>query len=251
MNYITFKKILKKINIKNDDIVMLHSNLTNFMPKASWYKKCDTFSKYLNKFFGTKGTVLVPTFTYSFCKTGIYNKKKTKSELGIFPEFYRNKKIDFRSNHPIFSFVSTGKLKNFFIKKNSNSSTGKGSLFEKFHKKNGKILLFGVGIHTCTFLHYIEQTNKVPYRYSKYFFSKKNKKSFEFYVRRIDTHFYYDPNKYSKLETALKKSVILKKLKRNKIVIKSVSSQSLFNFVKEKLEKNIFFIIGKKPKKII
>lgn len=230
---------------------MLHSDLTNFMPTASWYKKCNTFNKYLNKFFGTKGTLLVPTFTYSFCKTGIYNKKTTKSEVGIFTEFYRNKKIDFRSNHPIFSFVSSGKLKKFFINRNSNSSTGRGSLFEKFYKKNGKILLFGVGIHTCTFLHYIEQINKVPYRYSKYFFSKKNKRSFEFYVRRTDTHFFYNPNKYSKLETTLEKSEILKKIKNNKIMVKSVVSKSLFNFIKEKLKKNIFFIIGKKPKKII
>ena len=230
---------------------MLHTDLTNFLPDCSWLKKCETFYKYLDKYFGKSGTVLIPSFSYSFCKTGIYDKSNTKSDIGIFSEFYRNKKSGLRSDHPIFSFVCSGKYSKFFNNNNSNSATGAGSIFEKLLNINGKILFFGVGIHTCTFLHYIEQINKVPYRYSKYFFSKKNKRSFEFYVRRTETHFFYNPNKYSKLETALEKSEILKKVKKNKITIKSVSSKSLFNFITEKLKKNIFFIIGKKPKKII
>lgn len=251
MNYSTFVKILKDLNIERSDIVMLHTDLTNFLPDCSWLKKCETFYKYLDKYFGKSGTVLIPSFSYSFCKTGIYDKSNTKSDIGIFSEFYRNKKSGLRSDHPIFSFVCSGKYSKFFNNNNSNSATGAGSIFEKLLNINGKILFFGVGIHTCTFLHYIEQINKVPYRYSKYFFSKKNKRSFEFYVRRTETHFFYNPNKYSKLETVLEKSEILKKIKNNKIMIKSAVSKSLFNFIKEKLKKNIFFIIGKKPKKII
>jgi aminoglycoside 3-N-acetyltransferase len=252
MNYSTFVKILKDLNIKRSDIVMLHSDLTNFLPDCSWLKKCETFYKYLDKYFGKSGTVLIPTFSYSFCKTGIYNKSNTKSDVGIFSEFYRNKKSGLRSDHPIFSFVCSGKYSKFFNNNNSNSATGAGSIFEKLLNVNGKILLFGVGIHSCTFLHFVEQSKKVPYRYSKYFKKKnlKYNKKYEFYVRNTEKFNFYDPNLYSKMEDELEKSKILNKIKKNKLIIKSTLTKDLYNFVSEKLNKNLHYIIGKKPKRI-
>jgi len=253
MNYSFFAKTLKDLDIKRSDIVMLHSDLTDFLPDCNWLKKCNTFYEYLDKYFSKNGTVLVPTFTYSFCKTGIYNKNNTKSDVGIFPEFYRNKKQKMRSNHPIFSFVCSGKYSKFFRNNNSNSATGAGSIFHKLFNMDGKILFFGVGIHSCTFLHFIEQSKKVPYRYSKYFIKKnlKFKKKYEFYVRATEKFNFYDPNLFSKIEEDLEQSKILNKIKKGKLTVKSTFSKDLYNFVNKKLDKNIYYIIGKKPKKII
>tara|TARA_B110000027_G_scaffold21205_1_gene22563 strand:- start:4108 stop:4281 length:174 start_codon:yes stop_codon:yes gene_type:complete len=52
MNYSTFVKILKDLNIKRSDIVMLHSDLLDFLANHNWLKKCITFYKYLDRSFG-------------------------------------------------------------------------------------------------------------------------------------------------------------------------------------------------------
>ena len=52
----------------------------------------------------------MPTFTYSFCKTGIFNVQKSRSEVGLFSEYFREKCGNFRSDHPILSVCGKGKL---------------------------------------------------------------------------------------------------------------------------------------------
>jgi aminoglycoside 3-N-acetyltransferase len=198
------------------------------------------------------GTILVPTFTYSFCKTGKFNKFKSPSELGIFTEYFRKKKNHLRSNHPIFSFSIKGKLKNAISSNNSLSATGKGSVFEKLFYLDAKILFFGISlIKSCTFLHFIEQSVGVPYRYSKYF-KKKNssKKKIEFYVRKIKKYKFYPLKESSIIEKDLIKNNIYTKTTLIKEIIAVSDCKSLFFFVKKKLQKNKYYIIGKKPKLI-
>ena len=60
-----------------------------------------------------------------------------------------------------------------------------------------------------------------------------------------------DPNLFSKIEEDLEQSKILNKIKKGKLTVKSTFSKDLYNFVNKKLDKNIYYIIGKKPKKII
>jgi aminoglycoside 3-N-acetyltransferase len=252
MNYFQFVKILRNLGIKSNDTILVHSDLSKINIGFSWKDKCLKFYKYLEKYFMPNGTILVPTFTYSFCKTGKFNKVKSPSELGVFTEYFRKQKNHLRSNHPIFSFSIKGKLKNIISNNNSLSATGKGSVFEKLFYLDAKILFFGVSlIKSCTFLHFVEQSVGVPYRYSKYF-KKKNvkKKKIEFYVRKTEQYKFYPLKENSSIEKDLLKNNIYTKSKLIKENIGICNCKNLFFFVKKKLQKNKYYIIGKKPKPI-
>jgi len=255
MNYKNFEKIIQSLEVKTNDIIMLHSDLSDFS-KGNWGNKCNTFYKYLTNYFNGNGTILVPAFSYSFCKNGYFDNLKSKSEVGIFDEFFRLQKNILRSYHPIFSFSCYGALKNEFVNNNSNSATGNGSIFEKFFSMRGKILFFGARfITSCTFLHFVEQTNRISYRYSKIFkgdIRLNNKliknKQYEFYVRATERMKFFEYKKKTKIEEDLLKNGILKIKKKNNFRISVCDSQELYYFVKNKLKYSKYYILDKPPK---
>jgi len=255
MNYKNFEKIMQSLKIKRNDLIMLHTDLSNFS-EGSLGNKCNQLYKYLTRYFKNVGTILVPAFSYSFCKNGYFDNIKTKSEVGIFDEYFRLQKNVIRSNHPIFSFSCYGTLKNQFINNTSNSATGDGSIFEKFFSMSGKILFFGARfITSCTFLHFIEQTNRISYRYSKIF--KGNVKlnnilikmrEYEFFVRATERLKFFEYKKKTKIENDLLKKGILKNKKKNSLNISVCNSHELFFFVKDKLNFDKYYILDKPPK---
>jgi len=257
MNYKIFKKNLTNLGVKSDDIIMLHTDLSNFK-KGSWSDKCSLFSQYLKRFFEKKGTILVPAFTYSFCKNRNFDLHNSPSEVGIFDEYFRKQNSIVRSQHPIFSFSCYGKMEEVFTQNNSNSATGNGSIFEKFFAMNGKILFFGARfITSCTFLHFVEQSNRVPYRYSKIFkgnlkIKKKiiKNQEFEFFVRSTERYNFIDYKENTKIESDLKKKKILKMTNINKLSLSICGSQELFYFVTNKLNNNLYYILDNKPTQI-
>ncbi len=235
----------------------LHTDLTNYYPDSNnWLKKCSSLYNLLIQYFENH-TLIVPSFTYSFCKTGLFNKKTSISEVGIFTEYFRNQKNVIRTNHPIFSVCSLGSNSNLFKDNLSNSSTGDGSIFERLRVFDAYILFIGAKfLDSCTFLHYIEQCKKVNYRYSKYFKGKliDQNKSFhgnwEFYVRNTELYNFYEWSKYPKIEKDLIKNKILIKKKISNLEIGYCSARKLFNFVSKRIDKDMYYILGKKPKRL-
>ena len=168
---------LSKI-IKRGDVVYMESDLTAF---REIFLQCKSKTEFLNFFFqifknliGNKGTLVVPSFSYSWgdnVKIKVFNIKKTKSKTGIFPEYMMNKKEVYRTNDPMFSCLIFGNNKKFFLQNNKNTF-GPSSLFEKLLKYNAKLVSFGLNRFDPTFVHYVEQyfdTNikKIKYRYLK------------------------------------------------------------------------------------
>ena len=255
MDYKNFEKVMQSLKIKRNDLVMLHTDLSNFY-EGSLGNKCIQFYRYLKKYFKETGTILVPAFSYSFCKNGYFDNINTKSEVGIFDEYFRLQKNVVRSYHPIFSFSCYGKFKNDFVNNTSKSATGYGSIFEKFFSMRGKILFFGARFVTsCTFLHFIEQTNRISYRYSKIFKGdvKLNNvlikmKEYEFFVRATERLKFFEYKKKTKIEDDLFKKGILKNKKKNNLNISVCDSHDLYYFVKNKLKFNKYYILDKPPK---
>jgi len=254
------KKIIKSLdNFKfpKNSIFFLHTDLTNYFPSSiKWNEKCSSLYELLNLYFKNH-TLVVPTFTYSFCKNGIFNKDNSNSEVGIFTEYFRNQRNVIRSNHPIFSVSSKGPNSQLFTDNLSNSSTGNGSIFERLKVFDAYILFIGAKfIESCTFLHYIEQCQKIEYRYSKYFKGRvieKNKTTngnWEFFVRNTELYKFKKWNKFPKIERDLIKNNILKSKKISNLEISYCSSRLLFNFVSQKLKKDTYYILGQKPNRL-
>ena len=130
----------------------------------------------LQQTIGETGTIVVPTFTYSWGENSlerIYDVENSPSKVGAFSEFVRRKPGFERSIDPMFSIVAGGQKKDFYIDI-GNSSFGKQSVYERLLTHNAKLISFGTGLFDPTFVHYVEQyfhqtIQKLDYRYLKKF----------------------------------------------------------------------------------
>ncbi|ASM40735.1 aminoglycoside N(3)-acetyltransferase [Campylobacter sp. RM12327] len=188
-----FIDAIKQSGIKNGDIICVHSEIFSFGISA--VKKDELLSALIDCFYEVireDGTLIMPTFTYSFCKNEIYDKVNSKSTIGILTEYFRTYKNPIRTNDPIFSFAINGKNANIFLK-DTKTCFDKNSVYDVLRSINGKIVLFGNKTRGFTFTHYIEKAAKVSYRYYKTFSGimidengKKIEKSIDYYVRKLD-----------------------------------------------------------------
>jgi aminoglycoside 3-N-acetyltransferase len=251
-----FTKVLKNIGLKKNDIVFVHSDLTNLSFKKNFFETCEELYKSIIYIIGSESSLLVPTFTYqNFNDKKIFNKKLTFSETGLFPEFIRLKKNSQRTNHPLYSISGVGKNLDLIFKNINRNSTGKGSPFERMYKFDVKILHIDIKlVHACTFLHFVEEQMNVPYRYSKYYDyqiiddNKKKILDFENYVRM--TEFYKFPKQSSYVQRDLIKNKVIKLNKIEKSFFSLVSSKKLYDFFCKRLTINPFYIYGKSLNKI-
>ena len=238
-------KILKKLDIKKNDDLMIHGDAAiiyqyNINKKKGFNLFFQTIEDYIKK----KGTILVPSFTYSFCKTKKFDKNLTKSEVGNFSKIFGSRINVKRTNHPIFSFYIKGKNWDYYNKAKLDICFGRDSTFDLFYKKNGKIIVFGNSFEkSATFLHHIEEKAKVPYRFYKFFKgeiidNRKNKKlNVSYYVRKLSL----------KTELKFKKSLFkkLKKTNFERFQVYSISSKKLYNYCMNRLKKNKKYLVKK------
>ena len=181
MNLNFYKKILKKKLskfIKKGDTIYVESDLTSF---NQIFKKCNSKQQFLDFFYklftsliGKKGTIIVPSFSYSWGdnkKQKIFDLDKSLPKTGIFPLHLKNKKNVYRTIDPMFSCLIHGNKDNYFLTI-KNNTFGTDSIFEKLLTNDAKLISFGLKRFDPTFVHYVEQffdqnIKKINYRYLK------------------------------------------------------------------------------------
>ncbi|KHD38340.1 aminoglycoside phosphotransferase [Clostridium acetobutylicum] len=242
-----FKLSFKKLGIKEGDVVFLHSDITVF-GKLILTDRKKFFNDILSSVkdvVGKKGVVIMPAFSYSFCNGEVFDVKKTKGTVGALNEFFRKSEDTVRTVQPIFSCSVWGERKNEFLNI-SLDSFGENSIFDKLFKSNGKLLFLGADFHSCTYLHYIEQSFGIPYRYLKIFKGKikdgENEYLSEckFYVRYLDKNVVLETER-------LKKHLLEEKIMSETLVgdgsILSVDARKLYDEVFKMLKKDIFYLL--------
>ena len=111
-------------------------------------------------------TIVMPSFTFSFCNHEIYDVNKSKTHMGVLNESIRKQPNVERSTDPILSMIATGK--DMSILRNLGChSLGKDSAYDKLHHTpDVKFLFLGAEISECfTYIHYMEKILGVPYRF--------------------------------------------------------------------------------------
>ena len=167
-------KFLKKLKIKKGDTIFFHGNSMAIFQVEGLNSKSKTifFWNSVIEYLGKNGTIIVPSFTYSINKNNLFNNKKSKSKIGQFSEDFRKIFLPERSNDPIFSVCAYGKKSKIIKKVSYKDSFGKDSIFDYLYSKNVKLICLGCELKVVTFIHYIEQRLKVPYREFKVFNTK-------------------------------------------------------------------------------
>jgi aminoglycoside 3-N-acetyltransferase len=190
------------------DLLLVHSDLS-CLAEFGWIGAAERLLDAILTLIGTEGTLLAPTFTYSFCRGAPYHHEKTPGEVGLFGNYLLARSDSFRSLHPIFSCAAIGARAEELCSDLSHSAFGVGSIFSRLISNRGKVLFFNTSFQACTFVHYSEQRIGVDYRYSKEFTGqllragKRIESAWEYYVRDLDREVTTD---LSRLEERLREA---------------------------------------------
>jgi aminoglycoside 3-N-acetyltransferase len=190
---------LQKTGVHQGDVVYVHADLTAFGKLAAGVGRADfldAFVTALEGAVGENGTVIMPTFTYSFCNHAVYDPEKTPSTVGVLSEYFRTMAGTLRSTDALFSSAARGKEAAYFTTVGTDCF-GSGSVFEKLYIRNAKLVFLGPRFD-ITYMHFVEQRLGVPYRFSKHFTghiktqNELTEATFAYYVRPLDEHVEYD-----------------------------------------------------------
>ena len=132
-----FKKALKDLGIKKGDIIFIHVAYA-FLGKPEHCENneqiCQLILDSFLEILGEEGTLLVPTYTYSFCEKNDYDIKNSPSTIGPFTEFFRKQKNVVRSEDPIFSVAGIGSKSEELLSNLPHTCFGKNSIYDRFKK---------------------------------------------------------------------------------------------------------------------
>ncbi|WP_133511724.1 AAC(3) family N-acetyltransferase [Candidatus Thiosymbion oneisti] len=165
---------LSDLPLDRGDILFSHSNL-GFFGHAQGVRNADAlcrlFAEAVLDRIGYEGTLVVPTFTYSFPRGEVFDPEASPSGMGLFAEWVRRHSDARRSVDPCYSVAAIGGKAEALTAEVPENSFGPGSFFDRFYEAGGKILNFNFGAGS-TFVHYVERQLKVPYRFDKTFIGR-------------------------------------------------------------------------------
>lgn len=243
---------LKSIGVNQGDKLFIHSDISVF-GRLNIFDRNVFLNILLDAFkevVGSEGTLIMPTFSYSFCKGEVFDIKNTKSTVGVFTEFFRKSEDVARTAHPIFSSAVWGEDKNEFLNI-SKDSFDEESIFGKLNKKRVKLIFLGAPFHSCTFIHFIEQSKQIPYRYFKSFNGKiidgesEYDDEYTYYVRKLEENSVLNTER---LEQFLLENNLLKKVNLGDGKILSIDAHTLFENGIELLNQNPKFFLKEDEK---
>jgi aminoglycoside 3-N-acetyltransferase len=188
---------LAELGVAKNDTLLVHSGLqgSGRIEGARARDKLDTIVRGLTGAV-PDGTLLMPTFTYSFCRDEVFDRRASPSTVGLLTEHFRCLPGVRRTADPIFSCAVLGPVdpawEEPLFAVGDKDCFGPASVFAYLLACGGRILFYDVGFAFCTFLHHVEQQLGVDYRYIKRFTGVVRDGAFEqgaradYLVRKLD-----------------------------------------------------------------
>ena len=169
---------LRQCGVGQGDTVFLHVNLaalgTLDNAGAGDFEHAAILGA-LRAAVGPSGTLLLPTYTFSFCQQQDFDPATTVTPGGPwspsagFLEYFREQPEVIRSADPIHSVAGQGPAAAGLLLGTSASCFGPGSVFDRVVQANTIICMVGLGLDEATVRHYTEERVGVPFRYRKLF----------------------------------------------------------------------------------
>ena len=188
------------LGIQPDDLVFMFSGVWG-LGKLS--EGMETIEKAIDSTL-SKGTLVVPTFSYSWSSGEEYNSKTPCPEMGSFSNYVLDNERYKRTNNPNFSVSirenSFNKTLFDDLLNVGNDCFDENSIFGKiveYAKSNRAwILLLGGAFddvkYRSTFIHYAQQKHGVPHRYVKEFVAPDKTRIVTQLVRFLDEQEYFN-----------------------------------------------------------
>jgi aminoglycoside 3-N-acetyltransferase len=167
--YQQLKDDLIKIGIKKGMVLLMHSSFKSLGVKDLTPKDVIEAVK---EVITEEGTLLIPTLSYKTCSKNnpFFSYHDTPSCVGVISETFRKSDDTIRSLNPIHSVSGWGKYKDEILLRHEKDTLtlGYNSPFYLMLKYQPKILMLGCGLKPNTFMHLVENLNKVDYRQTEY-----------------------------------------------------------------------------------
>ncbi len=160
----------RRVGVSPDEWVMLHGDAgvaAQFRTVEPALRLRHLIEQVVN--FMHRGTLVVPTFTYSFTKAEDFDPDTTPSGVGQFSEGFRVHPGVQRTRHPIFSVATIGPGAGAVLDARLDDCFGAGTVFDLLHRHDARIVCLGCEFQKVTFVHYVEQAFGVSYRSPKAF----------------------------------------------------------------------------------
>lgn len=158
------EELLRALGLKENDVAMVHSAVFTL---GLVEDGLDGIYAAFRNVAGEGGTIIVPTFTYSFRRKEIFdiNESPSSKFIGIFAEYIRKRSDAVRSACPLFSMAAIGPRAEELMSRESNACFGSDSIYEKLFENNMLLVALGITYSTgiSAFMH-LEKLAEVDYR---------------------------------------------------------------------------------------
>ena len=246
----TISDALREVGADQCDTLFVHSDIM-FGMLVKGVKRKELLSLLYEQIEALGVTNLViPTFTFSFPNHEDYDIVNSRTSMGAFNEFIRNKEGRYRTDDPLLSVSVPAKMKSLFGCV-SNHSLGTGSALDILHQMDDvKFLFFGAEMGDCfTYVHYVEKKMEVPYRFDMSFEGNVIYPDGRVKRRRQTIHtqcFGAElPPKYDYFEQEMEEKGFLKKKRVGDKYIACLKEKDAYREIKNRIESNIFYYLAK------
>lgn len=238
----TIAEFLKsEINASSD--LLIHSSLRSI---GDLKNQASPLVEDIENHFSEDGTVIMMTSTPTeFSLKKVFDILKTKSEMGILTEVFRERNKFNRSRVPMTSFCALGKNLDDYVKE-FNSYLDKSSPFQALLNHNGYIVLVGVDFNRCTLYHLPEEVMKVPYNHYKRFYGQlvdfdgRSKAISQEYFVRVSLSTKKDAVSVSR---SFDESSLCKKKKINNGVVRIFKALDYYEYMINALKQDLFCLL--------
>lgn len=197
-DYISLRNLASNLGLKKGDKVYVTSDVKELLYCLMHHDDETDLSVLIDgiiDIIGEEGTLVFPTFNWSFCSGTPYDYYKTPCKTGSLGKIALKRNDFRRTQHPIYSFAVWGADQKIMCEMNNKSSFGNDSPFAFMVDNGYKNLFIDKDLqHSFVFVHYVEQSvGHIPYRYLKDFTAEytdengvTNVRTYDMNVRELD-----------------------------------------------------------------
>ena len=158
-----YHEFIKGFDIKPNSQIFIHAGMRSIKMLTG-----DSYDVIITKLIKAlqdvyvPSAIIAPSFTPSFRKTGVYSKNHSKGEYGVFSELPRHQ-ADMRTDDAVHGVAIFTNDKEKFTQYNYHDTFAKDGFYASL-KENTYILNISTNFFVSTYMHYIEEDLKVPYK---------------------------------------------------------------------------------------
>jgi aminoglycoside 3-N-acetyltransferase len=197
-----------------------------------------------------EGTLMLPTFSYSFCRDEPFDLERSPSTVGVLTEFFRALPGVRRTVEPIFSTAIRGPVADGWepdlFGVTDRNCFGERSIFAYLLERDAKVVCLGIDPSVCTLVYLAEQREGVPYRYFKEFHgevvngSSRAPVTASYFVRRLDLGV---ENDFSRLFAGLERAGELRAARLGRAEVAVIPARAMIDAARRGLAEDPGFLL--------